>query len=155
MQFKSIMAAAALAAASVGAFAGDQTVSFGVDETASFIGTKPLLDGGDDVITFDSLAAGTYDFLLTFSSQYITLDSITLNGVAGTITQSGKIAFASVEGTGTTPFVLTLTGLVNNAKSANYSGEISVSAVPEPETYALMLAGIGAIGFVARRRRAA
>ena len=28
-----------------------------------------------------------------------------------------------------------------------------VAAVPEPETYALMLAGIGALGFVARRRR--
>jgi hypothetical protein len=28
-----------------------------------------------------------------------------------------------------------------------------VTPVPEPETYALMLAGLGAVGFVARRRR--
>ena len=154
MQFKSIVAAAALAAASVGAFAGDQTVSFDIDNTASFIGTKPLLVGGDDVITFDNLAAGTYDFLLTLSSQYITLQSVTLNGVSGTILQSGKIAFADIEGTGSTPFVLNVAGLVNDSK-ANYSGELSVTVVPEPETYALMLAGIGAIGFVARRRRAA
>ena len=28
-----------------------------------------------------------------------------------------------------------------------------VGAIPEPETYALMLVGLGAIGFVARRRR--
>ena len=28
-----------------------------------------------------------------------------------------------------------------------------VTAVPEPETYALLLAGLGAVGFIARRRQ--
>ncbi len=31
--------------------------------------------------------------------------------------------------------------------------DVNVAGVPEPETYALMLAGLGALGFVARRRR--
>lgn len=30
---------------------------------------------------------------------------------------------------------------------------VSVAAVPEPHTYAMLLAGLGAIGFIARRRR--
>ncbi len=38
--------------------------------------------------------------------------------------------------------------------TALYSGELSVTAAPEPETCAMLLAGLGAIGFIARRRRA-
>jgi hypothetical protein len=30
---------------------------------------------------------------------------------------------------------------------------VSVSAVPEPETYAMLLAGLGLVGFISRRRR--
>jgi len=33
------------------------------------------------------------------------------------------------------------------------TGFINVTAVPEPETYALFLAGLGALGFVSRRRK--
>ena len=39
----------------------------------------------------------------------------------------------------------------NLSHAALYGG--TVAAIPEPETYALMLAGLGVIGFVARRRR--
>ncbi|MEO8297517.1 MAG: FxDxF family PEP-CTERM protein [Burkholderiales bacterium] len=34
-----------------------------------------------------------------------------------------------------------------------YAVGLSVSAVPEPESYAMMLAGLGAMGFLARRRK--
>jgi hypothetical protein len=32
-------------------------------------------------------------------------------------------------------------------------GGVAVTAVPEPETYAMLLAGLGLVGFAARRRR--
>jgi len=155
MNLKKIAAAVALTSlfASGAALADDQTVTFESGSTvASFNKLGTTLAGGDDVLTFAGLAAGTYDFTLTLSGQYTTLTSITLNGVVGTIYAGGKVLFADVVGTGTTPFVLTLVGTTSKS-SATYSGELSVTAVPEPETYALMLAGLGAVAFVARRRK--
>lgn len=44
--------------------------------------------------------------------------------------------------------------LTNEAGFGSKVGITSVTAVPEPETYAMMLAGLGLLGTVARRRKA-
>jgi hypothetical protein len=46
-----------------------------------------------------------------------------------------------------------IVGLTRNADFAS-DANIRVAAVPEPETYAMMLAGLGVLGFVAHRRAA-
>ena len=57
-------------------------------------------------------------------------------------------------------FTADLFGPNPNQNNANLtfavgSGSTPVPFIPEPETYALMLAGLGVVGFVARRRRTA
>lgn len=42
--------------------------------------------------------------------------------------------------------------VVGKTVGGTYNGNISLSPVPEPESYAMMLAGLGLMGFVARRR---
>lgn len=43
-------------------------------------------------------------------------------------------------------------GLPYGNQSTSYAGNIFISPVPEPATYAMMLAGLGLIGFSARRK---
>lgn len=42
-------------------------------------------------------------------------------------------------------------GVLTTAMGINNEGQVIVLAIPEPETYALMLAGLGLIGFVGWR----
>jgi hypothetical protein len=45
-------------------------------------------------------------------------------------------------------------GLGSSAGFEEWSTRVAVtSAIPEPETYAMLLAGLGLMGFVARRRK--
>ena len=48
---------------------------------------------------------------------------------------------------------LTIFGTGTTLGAAPYSGNIFATHVPEPESYVMMLAGLGALGFLARRRR--
>lgn len=59
--------------------------------------------------------------------------------------------FSGLDGSGN--YTLHVVGLANNI--GTYGGTLSANAapVPEPETYGMMLAGLGLMGFVARRRK--
>ena len=109
-------------------------------------------------------ASNTYALTITLPGPTtVTLGSITgfsMAMVAGTPLAPGATlggpypAGTSFSGLLTAPgtyhlaFVGTVTGV-----GGQYSASIQAVPVPEPETYAMMLAGLGAIGFVAWRRR--
>ena len=50
-------------------------------------------------------------------------------------------------------YFVEVSGYVSSLNGGSYSGNLSISAVPEPETYAMLLAGFGVIGFAVRRRK--
>jgi hypothetical protein len=70
------------------------------------------------------------------------------NVVYGT---AGKSIFGINTATGTATFMVSWGGELQLAYGAAF---VSEAVVPEPSTYALMLAGLGLLGFAARRRRA-
>ena len=173
MKLKSIAAGAALFVAAVAAQAG--TASVALNQTApgfwsagydSDFLVGPLLGGaigvaGTDTWTFNDfagMAVGQYEVELDFHELLngatagvkdpIKVTSAFLNALP--ISYQTKRTF-TIDGTTTSPFTLTVNGMTNFA-GAGYHGTITVTAVPEPETYAMLLAGLGLMGGIARRR---
>lgn len=74
----------------------------------------------------------------------------------GFTTMSGTIDLGTTVGAGSTVYLRWIddNGIATSPDQAIGLNNVSIAAVPEPETFALMLAGLGLIGFAARRRRA-
>ncbi|MCY7307448.1 MAG: FxDxF family PEP-CTERM protein [Rhodoferax sp.] len=49
-------------------------------------------------------------------------------------------------------YYINVTGVTNGIAGGIYTGAISVTAVPEPERYAMLLVGLGVMGAIAMRR---
>lgn len=50
-------------------------------------------------------------------------------------------------------YYLEVKGNVLGANGGSYAASLNVAAVPEPETYAMLAAGLGLIGFMGRRKQ--
>ncbi len=160
-----LSAGAASSATTVISFT-DNTLSGGGFE-ATF-GTNPVLGAFVDHFTFSPTAAmagsggGSLISGFGFTGPSVLFTSYDLIDTTAAVTVASGVLFPIPSFTGviafsaldtTHEFDLVVTGdLAPNFNSGSYTGNLSISPVPEPETYAMLLVGLGLIGFAARRR---
>jgi len=92
------------------------------------------------------------------------LENVTINQFGLYDTTTSSLVANGISGGGISSFTFTteanhgyqlLIAGTKDLAGASYAGNISVSPVPEPETYAMLLVGLGLIGFMTSRRKVA
>ena len=135
------------------------TASFSNTVVGSFSDTWQFTLGSPSVVaasltnvqvTFGSLSVGGIeDFAASLNGTPLLLSTLSSSVPPITVTTqvlAGSTTFAA----GT--YVLTVTGNVIGGATASYGGNIVAAPVPEPESYAMLLAGLGVMGAIAVRR---
>ncbi|MDN2672956.1 FxDxF family PEP-CTERM protein [Janthinobacterium sp. SUN026] len=172
MKLKSLIAVALLSAASIGvaqatAYNVDLTNTTGNLWTGGFNATPSPLGAFTDTFTFtpDATFGSTAQaFLANLSvtgsdASSINFSSANLNGIALT-GFGGPTVFGYAQGEVLAPTNLLFNGpmvltVMGNSNGGSYGGtfNLNLAPVPEPETYGMLLAGLGVLGFLARRRK--
>jgi len=141
-------------------FSGSVVPAGDFNDVFSF--TLPANGGsGYSVLNFplDVPNVGSFNTLLTTMSLISNPDGIHNNGdettvasaVLGGNNTSDSLSLTWGATTGGN-MELNITGMTNGTLGGIYNGSISALPVPEPETYAMLLAGLGLMGAVVRRR---
>jgi hypothetical protein len=173
MKIKPLILATALALsgfAATSSYAADYVVDLGAPsaqgEYSAFFGNTFHIAGAFmDTFTFTpsvtGMAAGSLTTIGFTKSSDLDFTGATLNGVAFTLGGGGpghNFGFTGLIPTAGS-LIVKVWGIAAPALaagtsiSASYAGAMAVSPIPEPETYAMMMAGLGLVGFMARRRK--
>jgi len=134
-----------------GAIAGGNFLSAGPTTTEP---STVTFDSGIDYISFLWGSPDTYNLLTVVTSAGDV--NFTASGLGFSVTNGDQsfsqyVQFTADAGVDILGLRFDNSPSINAFETANFS---VTAPVPEPETYALMLAGLAAVGFVARRRRA-
>lgn len=124
-----------------------------VGPTSGTTASLSFANGGVSYISFLWGSPDTYNELTVTSTGNVqqTVLAADLGLTTGAGAPSQYVQFTANAGVEITGLSFANVPSIDAFETANYS----ITPVPEPETYALMLAGLGVMGFVARRRRAA
>ncbi|CAH0351434.1 FxDxF family PEP-CTERM protein [Aquabacterium sp. CECT 9606] len=158
MKLKMLVAAASLVVAG-SAMAGAPALPGGdlgalTPTPALFLGTGAFATGGTIADTYTFSVGGNSDLIGSIGGYGATFSSVLIDGVATSLTST------------TTGYGFSFTGLSSGSHTLKVEGAFpsiytyigsvysTPSAVPEPESLALIFAGLGVVGLVARRRQA-
>ena len=152
------LAAAVLAAASVSAFAVGPGPLGTIDNLPIAIDNIVPMGIFQDVYSFTLANPGT----LSGNAAAINAGNYNILGLTVTL-QDASYAVIGSDSTPATGFTFTglaagtyalnVLGYATGANGGSYAGEFIAQTVPEPGTYALLLAGLGVVGFMASRRK--
>ena len=166
--FKNLAAATLMLCAAGGALADDQ--AFGIGAVPGGFGYYKVVNheevaGFIDTFTF-SIPNGMLGVAANILPVADTTDGIGYSGHISNLTYAiwnsadvNQAIYAGGPGVSYTPLMagnyrLTVSGDADGNFGGTYGLNLSVSAVPEPATYGMMLVGLGLLGFASRRRDA-
>lgn len=120
------------------------TGSFSFDDTLAAAGG---FDGTFDLTALTVSFQGQTFTLPQATNAYVQFEGGTLTGPNALFQTAagGQLELQSFFGSSNFTF---------NQAGKDQLGTLTISAVPEPQTYALLLGGLAAVGFIARRRKA-
>lgn len=155
-----LITAAALAAASVSALAVGPGPLGAIDNTPISISNIVPMGIFQDVYSFSLADPGMLSgnvVAVNFGGYNILGLTVTLQNASFAVvgTDASPDTGFTFSGLAAGSYALNVLGYATGSTGGFYAGGFiaETAPVPEPETYALMLAGLGLVGFVASRRR--